>query len=69
MMGEHEFVIAMRNLMIAHVMTAAMALPGIACVCRHFIKIWKMLLARIISMRRHPKRDKFWEIDMTKFEP
>ncbi len=68
-MAEHEFMLGIRNILFVHIM-AVVAAPEAALRLRtQLIRTWKALRAGISFRLSNPRRNKFWEIDMTKFEP
>ncbi len=68
-MIEHEFMLGVRNILLVNLLAVAMAPDAILRLHRRLIRKWKALRARISITLSSPGRSKFWEIDMTKFEP
>ena len=70
-MFEFKIDIGIRNILLVQMLMIAMV-PGYALqVHRELVKIWKTLKTPILPKRAGPskKSSKFWEIDLTKFEP
>jgi len=64
--------VSLRNILTIQLL-AVLALAGYTPVVQHeMLKIWKTLNTPLFpkkSARTNHKSNKFWEIDMTKFEP
>jgi hypothetical protein len=69
-MVPHEFTLGMRNILLVQFLLIA-ALPGHASLFRlQLIRIWRTINAPFLQKRKtRRKGSRFWEIDMTKFEP
>ncbi len=68
-MFEHDFMLGVRNILLVNLLAVAMAPDATQRLHRRLIRKWKALRERISIMLSSPRRNKFWEIDMTKFEP
>lgn len=70
MFGE-ELIITIRNILLVQLVMVSVSLaPERAVLVRQeFLKIWKSLNAPFLPKKTDKGREKFWEIDMTKFEP
>ena len=69
-----ELLVGLRNLAAFGVFAAALALqPEISfAVVRPFVSFWmrlRILRTSIMARFRSSRGERFWEIDMTKFEP
>jgi hypothetical protein len=65
-------VINLRNILLFQLLVALALAGNVPAVQQELLKIWKRLntpLITIKSTRTNHKSNKFWEIDMTKFEP
>ncbi len=68
-MFDHNMSIDIRNILLAQVLLIV-TVPGFALqIRRHLIRLWKIMTTPFVISRSRPVRNKFWEIDMTKFEP
>lgn len=69
-MVPHEFTIGIRNILLVQFLLIA-AFPGHAALFRlQLIRIWRSINAPFLWKKEtRRKRSRFWEIDMTKFEP
>jgi len=72
-MPDNVIILVTRNILIAYLAIIVMMPVNLSPVRQELLKIWKTLNAPLPLMRQKPagqeKRVKFWEIDMTKFEP
>lgn len=70
MMFSHDLIIGIRNIMLVQLGMIVMMPGHLLLVRQKLIRIWKSINAPFHQKRETPKkRSKFWEIDMTKFEP
>lgn len=70
-MFEFKTVIGIRNILLVQMLMIVLV-PGYALqVRRELVKIWKTLKTPILPKKADSlkKGGKFWEIDLTKFEP
>ncbi len=68
-MAEHEIVIGVRNIILVHLLASATAPEGWSrAIHRELARVWKSVRTRLV-IKRSRGQSKFWEIDMTKFEP
>jgi hypothetical protein len=70
-MSAPETSIVIRNILLLHLLTLVVV-PGYAFqVHQNLLKIWKSLNTPILLKKTtdKAKKERFWEIDMTKFEP
>jgi hypothetical protein len=70
MFGDEIF-IGIRNILFMHLMILATVPERTVRLHHELVKIWKTLKTPILPKKTGPvkKGSKFWEIDMTKFEP
>lgn len=67
-MFSFESAIGIRNILLVQLLIVMV--PGHAVlVCRELLKIWKSINAARPKKEPRKKQNKFWEIDLTKFEP
>jgi hypothetical protein len=69
-MVPHELTIGIRNILLMQLMIIA-ALPGhLFLFRRELVRIWRSINAPFLQKKEtRRKGSRFWEIDMTKFEP
>jgi hypothetical protein len=69
-MVTHAAAISIRNILLVQLMVIVLV-PGHVALVRHeLLKIWKRINEPLFfNKERGEKKNKFWEIDMTKFEP
>lgn len=68
-MFSSELTLEIRNILLIQLLLVLM-LPGYAVLaCSRLISIWKSIKAPFPKEETSKKRNKFREIDMTKFEP
>ncbi len=61
--------IGLRNVLLVHLLVVVLA-PGYALQAhRELSKLWKTVRTALVIRRSCSRRSRFWEIDMTKFEP
>ncbi len=61
--------IGIRNVLLVHLLVIVLA-PGYALQAHQELsKIWKTLRTALVIRQSRAPRSRFWEIDMTKFEP
>lgn len=66
------FMVMLRNIILAHMLFLIATSGSMVIGQQELIKIWHKLkspLMMIKSKKTNHKTNKFWEIDMTKFEP
>jgi hypothetical protein len=65
------FVITVRNILLVHLIIMTMAPEKVVLVRQEILKFWKELRIPLFpkTAKKPDNRGKFWEIDMTKFEP
>jgi hypothetical protein len=68
-MFDNELLLGIRNLLLVHLMIAASIPEQTARLQYGVLRMWKTLTTRPVSKRSNSRTKKFWEIDMTKFEP
>ncbi len=68
-MAEQELMIAVRNVLLANIMLAALAPEKALHLPQQIVRRGKALIARLSVMRPNSRLKKFLEIDMSKFEP
>jgi hypothetical protein len=69
-MFSHDLIIGIRNILLLQLVMIVMMPGHLLLVRQELIKIWKSINTPFYQKRATPKkRSKFWEIDMTKFEP
>jgi hypothetical protein len=70
-MFEFKTGIGIRNILLVQMLMIEMVPDYAVQVRRGLVKIWKTLKTPILPKRTGPskKSGKFWEIDLTKFEP
>ncbi len=61
--------IGIRNVLLVHLLVVVLAPDYALQVQQELSKIWKTVRTVLIIRRSRPQRSRFWEIDMTKFEP
>ncbi len=70
-MSESEISLSIRNILLLQLLTLAVVRDSAFELYRKLLKVWKSV--RIPRFSSKPtcrgKKEKFWEIDMTKFEP
>lgn len=67
-MFSSELTIAIRNILLVQLLV--IMVPGHPVpVCRQLLNIWKLVTSSEPKKETRKKPNKFWEIDMTKFEP
>ncbi len=70
-MSDNELSFGIRNILLLQLLTLVVVRESAFQFCQKLLKVWKSLRARFLS-REHSsqgKKGKFWEVDMTKFEP
>ena len=69
-MFTHDAAIAIRNILLVQLMVIVLV-PGHVALFRYeLLKIWKRINEPLsFNKETSRKKNKFWEIDMTKFEP
>lgn len=70
MLGD-EIMFSIRNILLLQLLTFVVAPDYAFQVHQQLLKIWKSLNTPMLLKKPagQKKREKFWEIDMTKFEP
>ena len=70
-MSEYEVTFSMRNILLLQLLTFVVARDSACLVRQKLSRIWKSFTTRLHSKKpaTGAKKEKFWEIDMTKFEP
>lgn len=71
-MHDQLLVIFLRNLLVATLFMVAVMSPNTHLVRQELQRIWKTIKTPLLQLRitrTNHKSNKFWEIDMTKFEP
>ncbi len=68
-MTEHELMLGVRNILLASFIIAAVVPEGTLLLRRQLARIWTILRTRLAVRKSKARSEKFWEIDMTKFEP
>jgi hypothetical protein len=70
-MFEFKTVIGIRNILLVQMLMIVLVPGYVLQVCRELVKIWKTLKTPILPKKGDSlkKGGKFWEIDLTKFEP
>jgi|GEM_PF-3822296 len=66
------FAINLRNILLFQLLVALALAGNVPVVQQELLKIWNRLNTPLLpkkSSRTNHKSNKFWEIDMTKFEP
>lgn len=64
--------LALRNTLVFTLMAAMLLARNVPVVQQELLRIWKTLNSPLLPKRSsgtNHKSNKFWEIDMTKFEP
>jgi hypothetical protein len=69
--SEYEVYFSMRNILLLQLLTLVVARDSACLVRQKLSRIWKSFTALLRSKKPAAggKKGKFWEIDMTKFEP
>jgi hypothetical protein len=68
-MCDDEIVFSIRNILLLQLVVSA-TIPEKTAQLRHdLVRMWKTLAARLVVNWSNSPVKKFWEIDMTKFEP
>ncbi len=70
-MSDNEISFGIRNILLLQLLTLVVAKDAVSQLCQRLLKFWKSLKTPLLS-RKPPhqrKKEKFWEVDMTKFEP
>ena len=68
----HAQHIGIRNILLVQLLMIIVAPAHALQVCRELLKIWRSINAQFLHMgqaRTNKNLSRFWEIDMTKFEP
>jgi hypothetical protein len=70
-MFDLDLALALRNvLLLQFLITLLLPEHAAVVVHRHLVKAWRSLHAPFLVKKHPPKKgSRFWEIDMTKFEP
>ena len=69
-MFEHALYLALRNALLLQFLVILMVPDhAAAAVHRHLLRAWRSLHAPFLEKKPPRKGSRFWEIDMTKFEP
>ncbi len=70
-MWRDEMMFSIRNILLLQLLTLVAAPDYAFQARRRLLKIWKSLNAPMFPKKPigQKKRERFWEIDMTKFEP
>ena len=70
-MSEYEVSFSIRNILLLQLLTFAVARDSVCLARQKLSKIWKSFTTLLRSKKPAAggKKGKFWEIDMTKFEP
>lgn len=69
-MYTHDAVLAIRNILLLQLMVIALVPGHVALVRQELLKIWKRINEPFsFKKTTDKKKNRFWEIDMTKFEP
>ncbi len=69
-MSDNEISFSMRNILLLHLVTLVVVKYSAFQLCQKLLNIWKSLTAMLARKPSNQgKRGKFWEVDMTKFEP
>ncbi len=69
-MSDNEISFIMRNILLLHLLTLVVVKDSAFQLCQKLLNVWKSFKALFASKPSNKgKREKFWEVDMTKFEP
>ncbi len=69
-MSDNEISFSMRNILLLHLVTLVMVKYSAFQLCQKLLNVWKSLKAMLAwKLSNQGKRGKFWEVDITKFEP
>lgn len=68
-MSFSETSMLIRNILLLQLLTIAVVPEYAFQVHRKILKMWKSIMNSVPLKAPTDKKDKFWEIDMTKFEP
>jgi hypothetical protein len=70
-MSDNEISFSMRNILLLQLLTFVVVKDSAFQLCQKLLKIWKALKDLLLAWKPsgQGKRAKFWEVDMTKFEP
>lgn len=69
-MLELDLALALRNALLLQFLVILMLSDHAAvAVHRHLRKAWRRVQAPLLAKRKPRKANRFWQIDMTKFEP
>ncbi len=70
-MSDNEISFSIRNILLLQLLTLAVVRESAFQLCQKLLKAWKSLRAPFLSRKpsSQGKKGKFWEVDMTKFEP
>ncbi len=68
-MPEHAFMLGVRNILLVNLVAVVLAPEATLRLRSQLVAKWKSLKARIAVTLSNSRKNKFWEIDMTKFEP
>jgi hypothetical protein len=69
-MSSPEASLLIRNILLLQLLTMLLVVPEYAFQShRKLLKVWKSIMKPLSHKVTAEKKDKFWEIDMTKFEP
>jgi len=64
-----ETVFVLRNILLVQLVLAAAVPESTLRLHRALLKLWQGLKAPVRLQKKQVKKNRFWEIDMTKFEP
>jgi len=70
-MSDSEISFSMRNILLLQLLTFVVVKDSAFQMCHKLLKVWKSLKDLLLAWKPsgQGKREKFWEVDMTKFEP
>ncbi len=70
-MSDTEISFNLRNILLLQLLTLVVVKDSSFQLCQNLLKVWKSLKALLAAWRPSGpgNRGKFWEVDMTKFEP
>jgi len=68
-MFTQETTILLRNILLLQLLTVVIIPDYAFAIHKKFLKLWKSITMPLSHKTPPNKRGKFWEIDMSKFEP
>jgi len=68
-MSAQETSMVIRNILLLQLLTFVVIPDYAFQIHKKLLKIWKTLNAQLLPRNPKAKKEKFWEIDMTKLEP